>query len=71
MNTEQLNLTELNSTVLDIYVKPFDDWHTWVEGFEVYPKLNLTWVVDSFEDNRLRINVTFLDPIQISPQQKG
>ena len=60
-------MTELNSTIIDIYVKPFDDWHTYGEGFEVYPRLNLTWVVDSFENDLLIVNITFHDPIQISP----
>ena len=60
-------MTELNSTIIDIYVKPFDDWHTHGEEFEVYPRLNLTWVVVSFENDLLIVNITFHDPIQISP----
>ena len=27
MNTDLLNLTELNSTVADLYIKPSNDWH--------------------------------------------
>jgi hypothetical protein len=30
-------------------------------------QLNLTWVVDSFTGKRLAMNVTFDDPIAISP----
>jgi hypothetical protein len=49
MSTENLNITDLNGTFLDIYVKPSNDWHLYEEGFEVYPKLNLTWVIDKYE----------------------
>ena len=71
MNTEQLNLTEFDSLVAEVYIIPYDDWHLYKEGFVVYPNLNLTWIVNTFKGDLLQLNVTFNDPDQISPLTYG
>lgn len=38
-------------------------------GFNV-SDLNLTWLVDSFEDDTINLNLTFNHPLRISPKIK-
>jgi hypothetical protein len=46
MKTEKVNITLLNQTNFDIYIKPSNDWIKY-EQFDIQ-KLNLTWNVTSF-----------------------
>ena len=68
MNTEYINIKDINETHLDIYVQPYADWHLEEHGFEVHPNLNLTWEVIEFNNTRMLIKVRFLNPVQISPK---
>lgn len=69
MNTEHLNLTDLDSTVIDLYIVPYNNWHLDEDNFKVYPSLNFTWIIHSFKDKYLKLNLTFYEPIQISPRE--
>ena len=68
MMTNNMNLTQLNETQMDLYLKPSKDWHIYEEGFEVSPKLNFTWKVVEFDDDLMAINLTFSSAIDISPK---
>ena len=68
MKTEPLNLIMLNETLVDIYMSPANDWHLWNEAYKP-DDLNLTWVVDTYEGDLLKINLTFFKPSQISPTE--
>ena len=52
--------------VMDIYVKPADDWikydENYTEGF-----INLTWAAASFSGKILEIKIYFEHPLEISP----
>ena len=65
---ENLNISHINSSLIDFYLEPSNKWHLFEDGFEFNPKLNFTWKVDSFEQDLLTINLTFRDPEQISPK---
>jgi len=52
MKTEYLNLTLINSTVLDIYVRPANNRHLKEESFQM-EKLNLTWEVVKYVGKEL------------------
>jgi hypothetical protein len=67
MSTEFFNISWINSTVADLYIIPSNNWHLYIDDFEVYPKLNATWVIDSYKGDLLILNITFLNPEQISP----
>jgi hypothetical protein len=66
MKTEYINTSHINSTNVDIYVEPSNDWHLWDDTFDANSTLNLTWVVDKYEAKQMDINVTFLNPLWIS-----
>lgn len=51
----------------DLYIMPSNNWNLYIDDFEVYPNLNATWVVDSYKGDLMIINITFLNPEQISP----
>ena len=59
MIAENLNLTHINSTIVDFYIMPSNNWHLYTDGFEVTPKLNFTWKVDKINSDLLTINLTF------------
>ena len=42
MLTNNINLTEINSTVLDLYILPYNDWHEDELDFADYETLNST-----------------------------
>ena len=66
MLTSGFNLTELNEEVLDLYVKPAKDYHLEDFNFNL-SQLNLTWQADSYGGKTLKLNISFFDPISISP----
>ena len=59
-----MNLTQLNSTILDLYIIPSLDRHK-VTDFKL-SNLNFTWTTVSFEINLLVIQLNFTDPTFIS-----
>ena len=67
MITNFLDLDKIDSTMMDIYIKPFRNWHEDYDGFEVDPNLNFTWKVTSFEGSYLNFTMVFFNPYQISP----
>ena len=51
MATDFFNSTWINSTMIDMYIKPANDWHLYIDKFEVYPKLNFTWTVTEYKED--------------------
>jgi len=47
MKTEGLNLTHINSTMADLYIQPYLDWHLSEPNFSL-SLLNFTWNVTEF-----------------------
>ena len=52
MVTDGVNLTEINSTVLDMYLQPSNNRHLDEDDFNM-SKINFTWTTVSFEKNQL------------------
>ena len=64
MNTS-LNTSWINQTNTKIYVVPQDKRDLEI-GFN-YSNIDLNWVVDSYQNDEMRINLTFENPLEISP----
>ena len=64
MNTS-LNVSWINQSNTLIYVQPQDKRQMEI-GFNS-SKLDLSWVVDSFHNDAMKINLTFDNPLEISP----
>jgi hypothetical protein len=64
MSTKYLNMTHINETIADIYVMPSNNWHLYEDDGEyaVDPNLNLTWVVHSYGNKTMKVNLSFLNP---------
>ena len=60
-----INISWINETNTDIYVE-IQDKREYDIGFNS-SKLNLTWVVHSYQNDAMQINVTFDNPLEISP----
>ena len=67
MRSEHLNISDINSTMLDIYVRPSQDWHKDDESFDSNSTLNFTWVVERYEEDFLDLSLNFTNPLKISP----
>ena len=62
------NFTELDSSVVDIYVVPAEDrWD--YPGFNM-SSLNLTWSLESYQTSTMKIKIKFNDPYSLSPLVK-
>ena len=60
-----INISWINQTNTDVYVQLLDD-----RGHDNdfnSSKLNLTWVIDSYKNETMTINLTFNFPFEISP----
>ena len=68
MNTQGIDITMLNETLIDIYVKPSGNRAT-LSSFNV-SQVNLTWSVTSFEGDLLKIKLTFENFAEISPLEE-
>ena len=75
MQTDHLNLTNINSTYLDLYIMPSEDWHVYDNTFSIDPQtnmtnpcLNFTWEVFKYKDDQMFFNLTFIDHVEVSPQ---
>ena len=64
MNTK-LNISWINQSNTLIYAQPQDKRQMEI-GFNS-SKLNLKWVVDSYQNDAMKINLTFDNPLEISP----
>lgn len=65
MNTEGLSASDIDSSLLDVYLAPSEEWHTGYDNFNL-TKFNLTWNVTAFHANVLVIKVNFTDPRYVS-----
>ena len=68
MSTEMIDLSWINSTILDMYIVPHKDWHLDYDDFNV-SLLNFTWKTISFAGNRITFDLTFNSPPDISPKR--
>jgi mevalonate kinase len=64
MNNKMINVTQLNSTYIDIYLAPSNDWHKF-ETFNL-SKLNFTWNITAYEGDEMHIKLNFTSPESIS-----
>ena len=62
------DLSLIDDTVLDVYVLPALNRHLEDPTFD-NSTIELTWVVDSFKDKDLVLNITFKNAMAISPLQ--
>ncbi len=60
-----INISQINSTNTIMYMEPMDGRQNDI-GFNA-SKLNFTWVVASFSEKNMKINLNFSDPLYISP----
>lgn len=60
------DLAWLNSSIIDSYIQPFDDWHLDMSNFDM-KTLNFTWKAVSYANNTLDLKLDFNDPLAISP----
>ena len=67
MNTS-LNISWINKSNTDIYVQP-QDKREYDNRFN-RSTLNLTWAIDSYLNDTMKINVKFDYPLEISPNIK-
>ena len=67
MNTS-VNTSWINQTNTVIYVQPQDKRDMEI-GFN-YSKLNLDWLVDSYQNDAMKIKIAFDSPLEISPNIK-
>ena len=68
MNTEVIDIKDINNTLLDLYLKPFQDWHLEETNFEVEPNLNFTWEVVDYKKDRMLFQLKFEHALWISPK---
>ena len=60
-----INISWINQTNTQVYVQPLDE-REHDNDFNI-SKLNLTWVIDSYKNETMTINLTFNFPFEISP----
>lgn len=65
MKTQGLSAANIDSTLLDVYLAPHEEWHTRKKDFNM-TKFNLTWNVTAFHGNVMVIKVNFTDPRYVS-----
>ena len=57
----------LNSTIIDMWIIPFEDWHLGIEYYNI-SKLNFTWNCSGFANKTLNFKLNFNNPQEISPE---
>ena len=67
ITTEFVNITEMNTTYIDMYIEPYTNWHIGVDDFNM-TKLNFTWNVTYYHGRKLYIQCNFTSPPTISPK---
>ena len=60
-----INISLINSSNTDVYVQP-QDKREHDENFNS-SRLNLTWIIDSYKNETMTMNLTFNFPFEISP----
>jgi len=68
MNTGLIKIDEINEAHMIIYAQPFNNWHEQDPHFDIEKTLNQTWNVLKYENDRMLIDLTFMNPNQISPK---
>ena len=68
MDFKDVKLTDINSTVLDIYLEPYDNWHENYEDFNI-TKFNFTWFAVDYYNDILVIKISFFEPHYISSRE--
>ena len=63
MESQHLNISHINRTMLDIYVKPSEDWHLDEESFDANSTLNFTWAAEKYEGQYLDLSLKFENPL--------
>jgi len=63
-----INLTHVNSSMIDIYIVPAADRHL-IDGFNL-TKLNFTWNATAYEYDTLTIMLSFFEPSFVSTLKK-
>ena len=61
----RINISQINMSNTNIYVQPQDN-RQFDDDFNS-SRLNLTWLVDSYINDTLIINLKFDQPLEISP----
>jgi len=64
-NLNSTDLLEINSTIIDLYIQPSNDWH--LEKDYDISKLNMTWWVIKYDLDYMEIQMNFSRPFEISP----
>ena len=65
---KQLNISDLNSTFLELYVNPANERHMDYDNFNI-SKLNFTWEVVQYEGNLMQVQLVFYDYPYVSSDQ--
>lgn len=60
-----LNFRDFNSSAIDIYLEPYQDWPEGYTEFN-YSKFNFTWELLSIYNDTLELNISFHEPHWIS-----
>ena len=68
MSTALVNITQMNSSFIDMYIEPYNNWTEGIDDFNM-SKLNFTWNVTSYEGRKLFIKCNFFSPPTISPRR--
>jgi hypothetical protein len=66
ISTAFVNITEMNTTYIDMYIEPYSRWDLGIERFNM-TKLNFTWDVTHYHGRELYIQCNFYSPPNISP----
>ena len=62
------NWTNLNSSNIDIWVAPYDNWHLKEENFDM-KLINTTWNITDYNTSHIDIQLLFNSAPNISPTQ--
>jgi len=63
MQTENFNKSSINTTVLDVYIQPSNDWHLDDQNYEANSTLNFTWTVEAYEEDFMDLAMDFTNPL--------
>ncbi len=67
ITTDFVNITEMNTTFIDMYIEPYNSWQNDNDDFNM-SNLNFTWNVTYYHGRELFIQCEFFNPPYISPK---
>ena len=70
MDTVGVNLAHINSSLLDIYIAPYDNYVEDINDYNI-SKLNCTWKAIYYKERHLKLKITFPDAPWISQNKDG